>query len=170
MELGGPALLLFVEGLGSFHQFFRLYVLPMSGDEPAIAGRVLNAAAAIPVEHIHGLNDVATAGLKRLMVNAVDVRDALVSWRSRAGVQRDDSAEPRASQQHDSHHVDKLSKNNPLPYRRQKRTPFHNESTQGFFETDRNVGWLSVLKVIKVLGHCTWATPNTGQPKPAHYG
>ena len=106
MELGGPALLLFVEGLGSFHQFFRLYVLPMSGDEPAIAGRVLNAAAAIPVEHIHGLNDVATAGLKRLMVNAVDVRDALVSWRSRAGVQReDDGAEPRASEQHVSHRI-----------------------------------------------------------------
>ena len=84
----------------------------------------------------------------------------LVSWRSRAGVQREnDSAEPRAS---------------PTPcLAPSKNNAFGGKmhaSTQGFFETDRNVGWLSVLKVIKVLGHCTWATPNTSQPKPAYYG
>ena len=54
----------------------------MRGDERAIAGRILNAAAAIPVEHIHGLHDVATAGLKRLVVNAVDVRNVEVEGRT----------------------------------------------------------------------------------------
>jgi hypothetical protein len=78
MELGGPPLLPFVEGIGSFRQFFRLHLLPMRGDEPAIAGRILNPAAATPVKHIHGLHDVATASLKRLAVNAVDVRNVEV--------------------------------------------------------------------------------------------
>src|SRR5258705_10721413 len=44
------------------------------------------------------------------------------------------------------------------------------QTAQGFFKSDRNVGRLSVLKVIRILGHCTWAAPNNSLPKPALCG
>src|SRR3569833_1566206 len=78
VRLCGLALLLFAEGLGSFRQLLRFDVLFVRGYEPAVARRILYATASVAVEHIRGLHHVAAAGLNRLLVNPIDVRNVLV--------------------------------------------------------------------------------------------
>src|SRR5690242_12108149 len=80
---GGLALVLFAEGLGSFRQLLRFDVLFVRSYKPAIARRILYATAAVAVEHIRGLHDIAAAGLECLLVNAINVRNVDVEARYR---------------------------------------------------------------------------------------
>jgi hypothetical protein len=59
------ALLLLDKGVGALRQFLRREVFLVRGDIPAIAGRILHAAAAVTVEHVRRFRDRLAAGLDR---------------------------------------------------------------------------------------------------------
>ena len=59
----------------ALRQFLRRQVFLLRSDIPAIARRILHAAVARAVEHVHRLHDRITAGHDRLLVHNVRIRN-----------------------------------------------------------------------------------------------
>src|SRR6185369_12159152 len=67
---------LLLEGLRrALLQFGGRNVLDMGADVPAVACRIHHAAAAVAVELVGRLHERLAAGLERLLINGVDVRN-----------------------------------------------------------------------------------------------